>query len=185
MTTTESKPSVEMTSAVPVGSGAVLDGTCPVCGKEYKIKRRGRRCKTCSRNCGKIYRATFYADQLKSMAKIIQKLAVKKTTGKHGFGRMARNNKNHINAKFYRIRSPKGCVHEVKNLTAWCRNNKQLFEPDPRAHNARLPLLVRAQVGINSVASGKKCSWHGWTAVCVFDIETDPLARRVALPPNR
>jgi hypothetical protein len=105
--------------------------------------------------------------------------------GSHGFGRLTRGRIDHARAKHFLIRSPLGDVYEVKNLAEWCRSNVGKFLPDDHPYS-KTPLNRRAQVGFSMLVTGKRnnCSWRGWTAVCVFDIEADPLARRVALPPN-
>ena len=158
-------------------SGVVLGGKCPVCGGPNP-KRHGSFKKTCSLSCSQKLR--FQTDPK------VKKLLLKYRyvcLGWHGKGKGARDNPDHANAKAIRVRDPLGVVHEIKNITSWCRKNEQLFKPYDNPE-AKLPLWRRAQVGLTSIACGDKCSWHGWTAVCVFDIEADPLARRVALPPN-
>ena len=158
---------------------------CPVCGGINK-KRRGKNLKHCSQKCRAIaYAKTDHAKKFAASWATSQKIGAATLRGAHGFGRTKMDNPNHAAAKWYRIRSPDGIVHEVKNMRSFCRKNVHLFESDDRKYiNATRPLCERAADGLVSVSTGKACSWFGWTAVCVFDIETDPLARRVALPSN-
>ena len=160
-----------------IGSGDWLDGKCPVCGRPNP-KRHGEQYKTCSVSCGRKLR-------FKTDAKTRETLMKNRynCVGWHGGGKAEINNPNHVNSKAIRVRDPLGVVHEIKNITAWCRKNEQLFKREDN-QNAKQTLWRRAQVGLTSIANGSRCSWFGWTAVCVFDIETDPLARRVALPSN-
>jgi predicted nucleic acid-binding Zn ribbon protein len=164
---------------------AMIHPKCPVCGGDNK-KRRGKINKHCSAKCSAIaFSKSEHAKQFASTALANQPKAVARLRGSHGFGRMKQDNPNHASAKWYRLRSPDGRIYEIKNLRSFCHKNEQIFESDDRKFvNAVRPLWKRAADGLVSVSSGGSCSWFGWTAVCVFDIETDPLSRRVASPSN-
>ena len=150
---------------------------CQFCGKPNP-RKNGHQYKTCSLSCG----ANLAIKNNPNLKNNIRK-AIARLYGNHGFGRAQRDNVNHKNAKAIRVRNPFGVVYEIKNITSWCRKNEHLFiECDNPS--AKLPLWRRAQVGLTSIACGDRCSWFGWTAVCVFDIESDPLERRAALQPN-
>ena len=172
-----------LTATMPVGSGDLLDGKCPMCGKPNP-RRHGFQYKTCSRKCGYDFFKKYSTENVKKAFKKNQKVGYEKKRGGHGCGRAARDRKDHPRAKCFRIRNPLGTVFEVKNITSWCRENEQTFKHDDLIPNTRTPLWERARKGINDVCLGKRCSWFGWTGVCVFDIESDPLARREALPSN-
>jgi predicted nucleic acid-binding Zn ribbon protein len=162
------------------------DAVCPVCGNPNPPKQ-GHQSETCSKECGATYRFQKMKKSEKkkwvNIGKRNIKKAIAKQTGAHGFGSVAMDNPNHKNAKWFRVRDPHGRVYEVKNLDSWCRKNEARFVRDD-IRGGTTPLWLRASNGLSKVSRGEGCSWYGWTAVCVFDIETDPLSRRAALPPN-
>lgn len=169
----------------------LLDGnfkTCPRCGAKFK---RPPSAKTvyCSQSCHSLTNWETNREKMVAVNQATIKKAheatVKMHRGSHGFGLTKRGRIDHCRAKAFRIRSPLGEVYEVKNLAEWCRANEDKFRPDDFPQS-KTPLSKRAQVGFSLLVcgKGKACSWRGWTAVCVFDIETDPLARRVVLPSN-
>ena len=87
--------------------------------------------------------------------------------GTHGYGRSARDNRDHFMAKRWVIQSPAGERHQFDNLQMWCRANEELFRPDARPES-RLPLWRRAVSGFNDFIrkDGRALSsWNGWTLV--------------------
>jgi rubredoxin len=162
------------------------DRVCPVCGKTNPPKQ-GHQSETCSKVCGAKYRFVKMSQESKQKwVKIGHsniKKAIKAQTGGHGFGLTARDNPNHFQAEWFRVRDPNGQVYEIRNLQSWCRKNETRFVRDD-IRGGSTPLWLRAANGLSKVVNGRCCSWYGWSAVCVFDIETDPIARRAASPPN-
>ena len=163
------------------------NGVCKTCGKPNP-PRNGRVHKYCSVSCAAKARAGIpksevwkskMKDKLPKLIAKMQPIAWAKCRGSHGFGLVKQDNPKHKNAKTYRIRSPLGDLYEVHNLQSWCRHNEDKFY---RAgdENFQLPLYQRAHRGMTDLKNGKACSWRGWTSVCVFDIENDPLSRRIA-----
>lgn len=159
---------------------------CEICGSAFKPRRNETR--FCSQACSmawvkKTNPNAFLMQKRIPPAEDARLSGNAKQRGKHGSGGTEIDNPNHASAKFYRVRSPLGDVIEAKNLQSFCRKNELLFRSE-EIEWAKTPLWKRAAQGLRANARGITCSWHGWTAVCVFDIEADPLARRVALPSN-
>lgn len=92
--------------------------------------------------------------------------------GCHNYGRAARDNPKHFNAKHWVIRSPEGIIYEFDNLQMWCRANESLFLPDDKP-DAKLPLWHRAVSGFNGmIRRDRKAqhAWKGWTLVSSIEM---------------
>ena len=152
---------------------------CQRCGAVF-IGEKKQKC--CSLKCAGLLmfsenpRIASYARNKERIEKATKALRTM-LTGTHGKGMTARDSAEHCRAKWYRIRSPLGEVFEIKNLTSWCRKNSAMFTKQIDLEN-KSPIEILARKGLCRVSSGVDCSWHGWTAVSVFDIESDPLLRK-------
>lgn len=149
---------------------------CKHCYKVFFTEVHFRR--FCGLGCSAKFRVAHPSEKVKTHLQELKTYGGRGTRGKHGFGCNARDNINHKSAKQYRLRSPLGIVYEVKNLRSWCRKNELIFTPDDFPYS-RTTLARRASISLQKVSVGDIGSWKGWTAVCVFDIEKDPLDRAV------
>lgn len=77
----------------------------------------------------------------------------------------ARGMIDHIAAKQWQIRSPRGIIYRFSNLAEWARKNQDLFEDD--RPNSKTPFPKRIAGGITDLlkSSGRSCSYRGWVAV--------------------
>ena len=92
-------------------------------------------------------------------------------SGSHGFGRAARDRKDHCKAMHWIVRAPNGVIYEFDNLQSWARANVSLLLPD-MAPASKLPLWYRFVLGMNNLqrTDGKGGhSWRGWTLVSVME----------------
>lgn len=97
-------------------------------------------------------------------------------TGKHNFGRAARDRRDHFNAKHWVIQCPVGRIYEFDNLQSWARKHEHIFEPD-QAPESRMALWRRAVSGFNNMrrTDGKATHhWRGWIIIKEpVPVETD------------
>jgi formate-dependent nitrite reductase cytochrome c552 subunit len=72
---------------------------------------------------------------------------------------------DHLAAKQWRIRSPRGEVYHFSNLAAWARRNKHMFVDDHP--HSKTPFWKRIAGGITDLlkSNGRSCSYRGWVAV--------------------
>lgn len=78
---------------------------------------------------------------------------------------IAKGMPDHICAKQWHIRSPRGIVYKFSNLAEWARRHQSLFVDDrPESKN---PFWMRIAGGITDLlkANGRSCSYRGWVAV--------------------
>jgi hypothetical protein len=87
--------------------------------------------------------------------------------------RTARGMPDHIAAKAWIIRDPFGKVYKFSNCREWARQNEWRFEDD-RPESKR-PFWNRISNGFSDLlkATGRSCSYRGWTAVSKLELEDD------------
>lgn len=78
---------------------------------------------------------------------------------------------DHISAKVWIIRDPRGKIYKFSNLREWARNHHHLFEDD--RPESRAPFWRRIADGMAALLamSGRSCSYRGWTAVSKLEID--------------
>jgi hypothetical protein len=103
--------------------------------------------------------------------------------GCDGWGKAKRGRLDHVMAKVWHIRDPRGRTHRFSNLNEWARQNENLFEDDRQS--AKLPFWRRIACGISQLdgKNGTSCSYKGWVLVgkqeYIIEGGKDPLGRDV------
>jgi hypothetical protein len=103
--------------------------------------------------------------------------------GCDGWGKAKRGRLDHVMAKVWHIRDPRGRTHRFSNLNEWARKNENLFEDDRQS--AKLPFWYRIACGISQLdgKNGTSCSYKGWVLVgkqeYIIEGGKDPLGRDV------
>lgn len=92
---------------------------------------------------------------------------------------------DHMCAKAWTIRDPRGVLFSFSNLSEWARQHAHLFEDCAPA--SRQPHWRRIAGGIGELLTkGRSCSYRGWVAVSKSELETgapDLLARDTEAKP--
>lgn len=91
---------------------------------------------------------------------------------------------DHIAAKQWHIRSPRGLVYKFSNLSEWARRHQGLFVDD--RPESKAPFWLRIASGITDLlkANGRSCSYRGWVAVSKSELVNgapDLLGRDVSV----
>jgi hypothetical protein len=97
---------------------------------------------------------------------------------------IAKGMPDHIAAKQWHIRSPRGLVYKFSNLAEWSRRHQGLFVDD--RPESKAPFWLRIAGGITDLlkANGRSCSYRGWVAVSKSELVNgapDLLGRDVSV----